>query len=402
MAGETKMLQQDEEVLALASITDAELAEVARAAGVPVARPQATLTPIAYDWGSPATAGLWRADVRSQGQPGAPACTFFVKLVRDVRLWAGLRFFPDDASRAEFAAYYPWHYELDIHLAGIDSVLPAGMRTPVLYHVKTVDTDHMALWWEFITERSGPWHLADYRRAARLLGQLAALRREGAEINKALPDIARTAHSGGSALRYYTKRRVQQGLLPALQTEQVWSHPVMQAALDRVADPSLPSDLLSVGAQLPHILDMLDALPKTYAHGDASPQNLLLPAYEPDTIVVIDWGFGTLLPVGFDLGQLLVGLASAGQSDPLDLPAIDAEIFPAYLDGLAAEDYDVEPSQVRAGYVGGLAARSALCALPLEQLGGSDPDVEVEALLTTRLRLTRVLVDMAREVCQES
>ncbi|HKD89720.1 MAG TPA: hypothetical protein VKB62_14420, partial [Streptosporangiaceae bacterium] len=90
------MLQQDEDVLALASITDAQLAEVANAAGVPVARPQATLTPIAYDWGSPATAGLWRADVRSQGQSGPPACTFFVKLVRDVRLWPGLRFFPDE------------------------------------------------------------------------------------------------------------------------------------------------------------------------------------------------------------------------------------------------------------------------------------------------------------------
>ncbi len=394
------MLQQDKDVLALASLTDARLAEVASSAGVSIARPQATLTPIAYDWGSPATAGLWRADVRDRdrGESGPPACTFFVKLVRDVRLWPGLNFFPDEASRADFAAYYPWHFELDIHLAGIDSVMPAGMRTPVLYYAKSVDTHHMALWWEFITERSGPWQLADYRRAARLLGQLAARRREGAEINKALPDITRTAHSGGSALRYYTSRRVQQGFLPALQAEQVWSHSVIRTALDHVADPALPSELLSLGAQLPLILDMLDALPKTYAHGDASPQNLLLPANEPDTVVVIDWGFGTLLPVGFDLGQLLVGLANAGQSDPLELAAIDAEIFPAFLDGLAAEDYKVEATAVRAGYVGGLAARSALCALPLDQLGDSDPDGEIVALMTTRLRLTRVLVDMAREV----
>ena len=394
------MQPQDEDVLALASITDAKLAELASAAGVPIARPQATLTPVAYDWSSPATAGLWRADVRSQGQSGPPACTFFVKLVRDVRLWPGLRFFPDEASRADFAAYYPWHFELDIHLAGIDTVMPAGMRTPVLYHAKQADTNHIALWWEFIAERSGPWQLADYRLAARLLGQLAARRREGAEINKALPDIARTAHSRGSALRHYTSRRIQQGCLPVLQAGQVWSHPVMRAALDRVADPALPAELVGLGAQLPRILDMLDALPRTYAHGDASPQNLLLPANEPDTVVVIDWGFGTLLPVGFDLGQLLVGLASAGQSDPSELAAIDAEIFPAYLDGLAAEDYKVEPGQVRAGYIGGLAARSALCALPLEQLGGSDPDGDIEALMTTRLRLTRVLVDMARDVCQ--
>ena len=393
-------MPHDNDSLTLASLGDSELAEVADAAGVSVARPQATLTPMPYDWGSPATAGLWRADVRDQGQPGLPACAFFVKLVRNVRLWDGLRFFPDEASRAEFAAYYPWHFELDIHLAGIDSVMPAGMRTPVLYHAKTVDTDHVALWWEFVTERPGPWQLADYRRAARLLGQLAARRREGAEINKALPDTSRTAHAAGSALRYYTSRRVQQVFLPALQAGQVWSHPVMRAALDRVADPALPAELLSLGARLPRILDMLDALPLTYAHGDASPQNLLLPANEPGTVVVIDWGFGTPLPVGFDLGQLLVGLASAGQLDPLELAAIDAEIFPAYLDGLAAEDYTVEAAKVRAGYVGSLAARSALCALPLEQLGTPDPDGEIEALMTTRLRLTRVLVDMTREVCQ--
>ena len=142
---------------------------------------------------------------------------------------------------------------------------------------------------------------------------------------------------------------------------------------------------------------MLDELPQTYAHGDASPQNLLLPAAEPGTIAVIDWGFGTLLPVGFDLGQLLVGLAHAGLTDVSELPAIDAAIFPAYLDGLAAEDYKVDPAQVRAGYVGGLAARSALCAIPVEKLGQA-PTAELTELFADRLKLTRLMVDMAREV----
>jgi hypothetical protein len=45
---------------------------------------------------------------------------------------------------------------------------------------------------------------------------------------------------------------------------------------------------------------------------------------------------------------------------------------------------------------------------PLEQLGGFDPDGEtgeigeMVSLMTTRLRLTRVLVDMALEVCPGS
>jgi hypothetical protein len=144
------------------------------------------------------------------------------------------------------------------------------------------------------------------------------------------------------------------------------------------------------------VLDMLDRLPQTYAHGDASPQNLLLPASEPGTVIIIDWGLGTLLPIGFDLGQLLVGLAHAGTSDPSALPGIDAAIFPAYLEGLAAEDYPVVPAQVRLGYLGGLAARSALSALPLELLSRPpEPDAEAEFLY--RLRLTRALIAMTAD-----
>ncbi len=106
----------------------------------------------------------------------------------------------------------------------------------------------------------------------------------------------------------------------------VWHHPVLQAALGQAADPALPADMVALGERLPQLLDMLDELPQTYAHGDASPQNLLLPEDEPGTIAVIDWGFGTLLPVGFDLGQLLVGLAHARDTDLSQLPAIDAEM----------------------------------------------------------------------------
>jgi hypothetical protein len=315
-----------------------------------------------------------------------------VKLVRHTRLWPMLSHLPDEASRAEFVSYYPWHYELDIHQAGIESVLPDGMRMPVLHHVTRPDDDHMALWWEFIAERPGGWDLADYRLAARLLGQLAARRRAGAEVNDALPDVARTR---ASALRFYTTRRVISGMLPALRAGEIWHHPVLRAALGQAAEPELPADMLALGERLPQLLDVLDELPQTYAHGDASPQNLLLPAAEPGTIAVIDWGFGTLLPVGFDLGQLLVGLAHAGRTAPAALPAIDAEIFPAYLAGLAAEGYPADPAQVRAGYLGSLAARSALCAIPFEALADAALDEQTVAMFARRMELTRAMLDLA-------
>ena len=100
-----------------------------------------------------------------------------MKLVRHIRLWPGLRWLPDNAARAEFTDFYPWQYELDIYQSGIGLVLPDGMRTPQLHYVSRPDADHMSLWWEFVHERADTWTLADYRLAARLLGQLAARRR---------------------------------------------------------------------------------------------------------------------------------------------------------------------------------------------------------------------------------
>lgn len=383
---------QAEDLFQLAALPPAELRALAEtASGRLLPDPELSVTPLRHDPGSPVTAGLWRVEVTSPGR----GCAFFVKLVRHPRLWPGLRWLLDDAARAEFTDFYPWQFELDIHQSGIGSVLPDGMRTPQLHHVSRPDADHLGLWWEFVGERAGAWTPADYRLAARLLGQLAARRRAGAPVNDYLPAAARRAPDGGSALRFYTTRRVLEGTLPVLRSAGAWEHPALREALRLAGDQQLPADMAALGTRLPQVLDMLDELPQTYAHGDASPQNLLLPAAEPGTIVVIDWGFGTLLPVGFDLGQLLVGLAHAGQSDPAAIPAIDAEIFPAYLAGLAAEGYEADPAQVRAGYLGSLAARSALCAIPFEALRSAPPGQPAVAMLAERMKLTRAMLDIA-------
>ena len=399
--------QQGDDTFGLASLTPAELAEITSAALGRAIRPAGMrVIPIPYDWGSPATAGLWRVDVSDEsaqapGQddqaPGPLSYTYFVKLLRHPRRWPGLAHLPDQASRDEFVSFFPWRFELDMYECGIGAVLPAGMRTPRLHHVRRTDEDHLGLWWEFVPERPASWDLADYRRAAFLLGRLAARRREGADVNRLLPRVSRQAHPSGSSLRFFTERRVLRGVLPALRAGRIWDHPLASAALRQARDSALPADMLALADQLPAVLDILDRLPQTYAHGDASPQNLLLPAKEPGTVIVIDWGFGSLLPIGFDLGQLLVGLAHAGKSDPSALRDIDAAIFPAYLEGLAAEDYPAAPAQVRVGYIGALTARSALSALPLELLS-RPPAKQAEAEFLSRLRLTRALIDFAAEI----
>ena len=94
------------------------------------------------------------------------------------------------------------------------------------------------------------------------------------------------------------------------------------------------ADLVELAARAPAILDRLDQLPQALPHGDASPQNLLIPVAEPGMLVVIDVAFQHPLAVGFDLAQLLVGLVHACRMPAADLPAIHARLPAAYTSGM--------------------------------------------------------------------
>ena len=179
--------------------------------------------------------------------------------------------------------------------SGIGAVLPAGMRTPRLHHIRRTDEDHLALWWEFIPERTAPWDLADHRRAAFLLARLAARRAKG----RRQPAPAAGVQAGASlrdvaALLHRTAGPARRTAGPA--RGRIWDHPLASAALRQSGDTALPTDMLALADRLPGVLDRLDRLPQTYAHGDASPQNLLLPASQPGTVIVIDWGCRSRVP----------------------------------------------------------------------------------------------------------
>jgi len=68
--------------------------------------------------------------------------------------------------------------------------------------------------------------------------------------------------------------------------------------------------------------------------------------------------------------------------------------------GLASEYYKADPAHVRTGYIGSLAARSALYAIPAEQLSSAEPTDDTVALFARRIRLTRLMLDVAREIGQ--
>ena len=274
-----------------------------------------------------------------------------------------------------------WRHEAEVYRADLDDVLPAGLRMPARYRLD--EHGHRIVeWLEDVPVADVPWDHARFTRAARLLGRLAVRFTRCGRLPESLLRVP------GEVLRLQFLER-ELFALPVLAGDALWAHPLV----DAVADPRLRADLLRLAERVPAILDTLDGLPQTFVHGDASPQNLLVPATDPDTFVAIDWSLIGPCAVGYDLGQLLVGLIHAGQLDVPALPALHETVLPAYTAGLADEGLRVDADVVRFGVHAALVVRSAFTALPLRRLGGS-PTRDDAALVADRARLARHLVDL--------
>lgn len=372
--------------LDLRLLDDAEIVELART----MTDDQTTqvggwsVEPVDYAFGSPTTGGLFRIRGTPRGAEGEVPWSLFVKLVRSYRHWPLLDVLPPPL-RARALDGAAWRYEADVYTAGLGGALPDGLRLPHVHRVRDLGDDKIALVLEDVRISAAPWDTARFARAARLLGRLAVrLTRYDA-----LP--ASASRIPGEVTGVHHTGRVLPAALPALDDDALWTHPLLAAHAD------LRADLRELGRRLPAILDTLLRLPQMMIHGDASPQNMLVPAAEPTGFVVVDWTLGGLAAVGDDLGQLLVGLAHAGQLSVTELAELREILVPAYTAGLADEGVPVDAADVRYGLDGGLTVRSAFTALPLERLL-QPPTAQLAELFAVRLQLTRYLVDLGLDL----
>jgi hypothetical protein len=143
------------------------------------------------------------------------------------------------------------------------------------------------------------------------------------------------------------------------------------------------------------MLDRLDTYAQCLPHGDASPQNLLMPLDGSAELVVIDLSFRTPHALGFDLGQLLVGLTHAGLIPAANLPAISRVIVGAYLRGLAADGVTGVDDQVRDGFATSVLLRSGFDGFRYDLLGHDDE--HSRHAFTERVTMSRFLLQQYQQ-----
>jgi len=368
---------------------------VQSATGLPGAVPtSARVEVFDYEIGTPSTEALLRVLGTAELHSGETVeWSVFLKKLRSARHWELLHLVPEGFQEA-FIQNLPWQLEVAVHRSNIATLLPEGLRLPKMYRINEyADDERATLWMEDVSQPPGAWPLARFEHAANLLGRLSARR----QLHLVEPLLPRgDVHVPGVGLRYYTNGRVMLTAIPALADDQTWQQPLLAEAVCSTGDHGLRDELLELANRLPALLDRLDTLPQTYQHGDASPQNLLVPKDKQDEFVVIDWGFDCPQAIGFDLGQLLVGLAHAGELAPEKLATIHPVILDGFLEGVAAEGMTVSEDEVLYGYLGSLMARATFTALPLEQLGKTG-DCAAE-LFEERVRLTRALVNLVSTI----
>lgn len=382
-------------VLGPADVADAELAAmVAELLGEPADAVElvgSCAEVVPYPLDAITTAGRFRVHGTVRIPRGEVPFGLFVKHIQPWTRSPQFSFVPPE-HREFAAAGVPWYTEALIYRSDLADRLPAGFTMARAVAVRDLgdrneaaddqaDDQAVVLWLEEIDHVPAEWTLERYRHAAHLLGRLAAA-----------PAVRELAGIGERERRWpvrsYVEGRLSMQVLPMLRSQELWGHPLIAGAFD----DDLRARLLAAADRVPQYLAELEAMPTGAAHGDACPNNLLVRPDSPD-LVLIDFGFWTEQPVGFDLGQLLIGEVQLGRGTAASLPEIEDAVVPAYLDGVLAEGVTLDPAALRRTHALCLLIYSGLSAVPFEHLG-ERPTAALAGLAAERAELARFVLDL--------
>jgi hypothetical protein len=373
----------DRTMLGPADVSDAALAAmVAAERGVDPGRVtvvSSSVEEVAYDLPAITTAGRYWVRGTATAEDGEPWP--FELFVKQVQSWSRHPLFasvPDEMKELA-AATVPWRTEPLAYRSDLADRLPDGLRMARSLGVFDLDELSAAVWLEKVPARTVTWDAERFARAAYLMGRFAAS-----------PRVVERADVGEFpfTIQIYLDGRLENQVLPALRDDEVWEHPLVSAAFDE----ELHERLLRAADEAPAYVAELLALPRYAAHGDACPNNLLV-VDGHDGFVLIDFGYMTPEPLGFDLGQMLVGDVQTGKIAASALGWIEDAILPAYTDGVRAEGVEMTQEAVRRAHALHLMVFSGLSTLPLEHLG-EEPTPELHAMAAERALIARFALDL--------
>lgn len=370
------------EVLGPADVTDAELTDLVAAL---LREPSNRVTLLSshaervdYDLPTITTAGRYwvRGEALVDGRR-QPFC-FFVKHVQS---WGRSPLFaevpPEIAAMAE--ASVPWRTEPLAYRSDLGDRLPQGLQMPRAVGVFDLDEKSASVWLEEVTTLPVQWDTPRFCQAAYLLGRLAAN-----------PQVRERAGVGEfeCTVRDYLRGRLTHQVIPLLRDSGVWGHPLTAEAFD----DSLRARLQGAADRAEDFAEELTGLPLATVHGDACPNNLLVTA-DTDGFVLIDYGYFGEGPIGFDLGQLLVGDIQIGRQRASTLHAVEDAILPSYVEGLRAERCDIPLDVVRRAHALHLMLYTGLSTLPFEHLR-ADPTPALHRVAAERAAIARFSLDL--------
>ncbi len=339
------------------------------------------VSPVDYDLPAITTAGRHWVSGHAATAKGSEPFRMFVK---QVQCWSRSPMFefvaPD--MRAMAAAGVPWRTEPLLYRSDLAQRLPTGLSLPMVLGVYDLDEASASIWLAEVPATDWAWDLERYRRAAYLLGRLAA--------SPAVAPLADVGEHAWTVRDYYEGRLLNQ-VVPMLHNDALWSHPLVAGSFS----PELRGRLCEAARQLPQWGAELDAAPFVTGHGDACPNNLL-GAPDRDGLVLIDFGFWKSLPLGYDLGQLVLGEVQLGRRSAATLAETDAAVIPAYVEGLAAEGMDVDPALVARLHALQMLVFSGLSSMPFEHLD-SPVTPELEMLAADRAAVATYCLDLVEK-----
>jgi hypothetical protein len=335
---------------------------------------------VPYDLVALTTAGRYWVRGRAATRDGERPYCLFVKVVQSWSRTPQFAFVPEEHRQLALAGL-PWEVEPAVYGSELRSCLPPGLTMPRAYAVRAVDDLSAALWLEAVEHVQERWTVERFAQAARLLGRLGA----SADV-RPLAAVGRGPDQ--RVVRDYAEGRVRGQLLPALEDDGLWQHPLLTGAFTLELRERLRAAVRRRG----DIVDELESVPVMTLHGDACTRNLLVRG-DGSGFSLIDFGFWSEGPVGFDLGQLLVGEVQTGERPADELPELERACVRAYVEGLHDEGCDVPLETVQRAHALQSLLFCGLSAVPLDHLG-APPTPELHRLTRERAQLATFLLDL--------